>query len=899
MNKLSQLHFCGTFRDYQQRVLDNADEYLRDGKIHIVAAPGSGKTILGLELICRLGAPALVLSPSVTIRQQWGERFEQNFLPEGEKIEDCVSYDLMNPKLITSVTYQALHAAYNRLLLENESDGEEETGAAQDFSGFELIKTVKKLGLGTVCLDEAHHLRSEWQKALEGFISAMGTEVTTVALTATPPYDSTVGEWQRYTDLCGEIDDEIFTPQLVKQESLCPHQDYIYFSYPTEAETRVLRDYRERAAKCTAEIMQSGLVVDALKAAGAYETPLDEELFLENSEGFVALLCLANANGDKVPKALKRLLLPFGRLPRFKLSFAETAFQFVKDSPEIFGEELSERLREYLARNSLIEKRKVCLRSNEKLDRQLIASNGKLDSMNEILRAELDCMGDRLRMLVLTDYIKKDVEKLIGTDEPIVSMGTVPVFEKLRREFGDETKLALVSGSLVIIPDSAAEFVRAKADELGISCAAKPIEGTRHLRVSISGSNKSKVALITAALNAGEINVLVGTKALLGEGWDSPCINSLILASFVGSFMLSNQMRGRAIRRDPAVADKTANIWHLVTVEPPLFFENALVKRVADVAAADENVIEGADFKTLQRRFDCFLAPAYNSDVIESGLDRIDVIKPPYTKEGFEEIDRRMLAAAADRAGMAHRWENALEGVDGTEVMTANEVPLSIAPRSVLLNNAFAELLLIVAFYQLLRSLLFGIIASARSIFLFLLSTVMCLIIAFFMVRLGIRIARFFSPKKTVEAFAKCLLHTLRELGKIKSDARIKVTENLTGTQILCALGGATEHEKTEFAAAMSELLSPIDNPRYVLIKKYGKLLTYTCSYPCPSVIGGKKENVEIFGRELGHVAGGFELVYTRSESGRKTLLKCRKKSYLNVNELLTSKKKVSAYKWN
>lgn len=41
------IEFYGTFRDYQQRVLDNANKYLKDGKINIVAAPGSGKTILG------------------------------------------------------------------------------------------------------------------------------------------------------------------------------------------------------------------------------------------------------------------------------------------------------------------------------------------------------------------------------------------------------------------------------------------------------------------------------------------------------------------------------------------------------------------------------------------------------------------------------------------------------------------------------------------------------------------------------------------------------------------------------------------------------------------------------------------------------------------------------------
>ena len=69
-------------------------------------------------------------------------------------------------------------------------------------------------------------------------------------------------------------------------------------------------------------------------------------------------------------------------------------------------------------------------------------------------------------------------------------------------------------------------------------------------------------------LKQGKINVLVGTKSLLGEGWDSPCINSLIMASFIGSYVLSNQMRGRAIRTDKNDPNKKSNVWHLVCLDP-------------------------------------------------------------------------------------------------------------------------------------------------------------------------------------------------------------------------------------------------------------------------------------------------------------------------------------------
>ena len=105
------LAFKGRWRSYQERVLREADRYLADHKIHIVAAPGSGKTTLGIELIRRLGQPCLILSPSITIRQQWLERIEEGFLLDGCRREELLSNDLRNSRPITAITYQALYSA--------------------------------------------------------------------------------------------------------------------------------------------------------------------------------------------------------------------------------------------------------------------------------------------------------------------------------------------------------------------------------------------------------------------------------------------------------------------------------------------------------------------------------------------------------------------------------------------------------------------------------------------------------------------------------------------------------------------------------------------------------------------------------------------------------------------
>ena len=107
MNYEGILEFHGTWRSYQARVLQNVSRYLSDDKIHIVAAPGSGKTTLGIELIKRLNANTLILAPSITIREQWAARIQEAFLCDGYSLEDYVSLSL-KPVSYTHLGYPDL-----------------------------------------------------------------------------------------------------------------------------------------------------------------------------------------------------------------------------------------------------------------------------------------------------------------------------------------------------------------------------------------------------------------------------------------------------------------------------------------------------------------------------------------------------------------------------------------------------------------------------------------------------------------------------------------------------------------------------------------------------------------------------------------------------------------------
>jgi len=103
--------FQKTWRVYQSRLLDQLDRYLANKHLHVVAAPGSGKTVLGLEVIRRINQPTLVLAPTLTIRDQWVDRLIELFLPRGSGRPAWISTELRSPGFLTVATYQALHAA--------------------------------------------------------------------------------------------------------------------------------------------------------------------------------------------------------------------------------------------------------------------------------------------------------------------------------------------------------------------------------------------------------------------------------------------------------------------------------------------------------------------------------------------------------------------------------------------------------------------------------------------------------------------------------------------------------------------------------------------------------------------------------------------------------------------
>ena len=874
MNQFRNIQFRGTFRDYQQRVLDNADKYLKDGKINIVAAPGSGKTILGLELIRRLASPCIVLSPTTAIRQQWGERFKDLFLDNVEDFSLLFSNDLHHIKLINSITYQALYTAVDKISATEDED--------IDCSDVDIFATMREFGIKTVCLDEAHHLKNEWQKALEKFISALDKDVKIISLTATPPYDSEDSEWSRYMNICGEIDEEIFVPELVGQNTLCPHQDYIYFNYPTESEIESFRTHKERALLAVEDLGKLDIFAHVCQSLNAER---DYDILFSDAKQYIALATLLKYYGFEIDKKLIRELTAKRGLPPFKMQYAETAIGFLLNG-ELITEEQKAEIVSVLKNYSVYEKKKVTLDLNERLKRALISSVGKLESIGRIASNEVSAMGKRLRMLVLTDYIKKENLTKIASAEEFNSVNIVSIFETLRRA-NLNVNIGVLSGSLVILPKT--------IDLSDLKHKKEEIANTDYCTVEFTGALHRGVDYVGKLFEEGKIQILIGTKSLLGEGWDSPCINSLILASFVGSFVLSNQMRGRAIRIDKNDPEKSANIWHLVTVEPEYLFKDKATERISAYLKEDYKELHSYDYDILKRRFDSFMGPNYTTGTVESGIERITLIKPPYDKNGIERINEEMLRLSAERSEVKNKWRG--EVADGSfAVGVETEIPKE-AKIPVFTFWNFALNSIIVATEIALMKPLVRLISN-NNIPLSL-GTLAVMIGLFVVLYQGIKkMVLHANPANSIKTLGVAVYKTLCECGLISPSAKVETTAHKQLYFVALYLRNASIHDQNIFNTAMAEMLSPIENPRYILISKNKfKRYNYELSFACPSIIGKKKEYVEVLAEKLKATTGNFEPVYTHREDGRRLILKCRKRSYITFNEKAMGKKyKVSHF---
>src|SRR5262249_12217597 len=171
---------------------------------------------------------------------------------------------------------------------------------------------------------------------------------------------------------------------------------------------------------------------------------------------------------------------------------------------------------------------------------------------------------------------------------------------------------------------------RAERDEDGLA------------RLTATGSGwrpRLWVELATAAFADGVTQVLVGTRALLGEGWDAPCVNCLVDLTQATTSVSVTQMRGRSLRLDPDDPEKIASNWDIVCVAPELARGTA-------------------DYERFVRKHLHLFAPSEDG-AIEAGPSHVHPALGPFAPPAdaeFDEINRTMIRRAADHRQARVRW---------------------------------------------------------------------------------------------------------------------------------------------------------------------------------------------------------------------------------------------------
>ncbi len=303
------IRFTKQLRPSQLDVVEIARRELAAGqrRLHIVAPPGSGKTVTGLYLWAEcVRVPALVLSPNSAIQAQWAARLDMFDCPGGAA--SLASTDPEAPRLFTSLTYQAVtlprrggddidaeaielwieklvgkgqakdpdEAAawiddlkrHNRAYYDDRLGGYRKAVRDEVAIGGEAIKTLhasslrtlerlKQSGVGLLILDECHHLLSHWGRVLADAYRYFDQPIV-LGLTATPPdrRGKPPEDVKRYDEFFGPVDYEVPVPAVVKDGFLAPYQDLVQFVRPTSEELAFVASADEKLNELVEELCE-------------------------------------------------------------------------------------------------------------------------------------------------------------------------------------------------------------------------------------------------------------------------------------------------------------------------------------------------------------------------------------------------------------------------------------------------------------------------------------------------------------------------------------------------------------------------------------------------------------------------------------------------------------------
>lgn len=985
------LKFRYPFRTHQKMILDRFEQEIRKKepgqplRLHVVAPPGSGKTIIGIELAVRLKKPSLVVCPNTAIQGQWVKKVEL-FIPENSGVHpgEIVTSQSDQPRFINVLTYQILSipedaaetiinlaegfwandisqaqhieqeearariaamktsnpAQYKKELskytkgIRNGKLLDSQAARSGDKDSLisvlhprtrELLTKLRNYGVKTVIFDECHHLQTYWAVVMKNILEWMGIE-NIIGLTATPPVDERTEILQNYTNLLGPIDFEIPTPAVVKDGMLAPYQDMTYFCIPGQQEMAYLSNCHQKFHSLVEQFkspdsdfcqwMKSRIIERRLADGTQREW---RKLFAARPDFSTAGVKYLIKAGVRIPADITLTSEMAGDLTieEWAMLIEDYALNRLKISGEEAHQALYDTIRDALYTLGFILTEKGIRTYISPIDRVLSYSRSKLQAVKDILRHEMRLMGDRLRVAVVTDFEYSNALSLAKLDNVLDEEcgGAISVIKELvTDEELDTLNPVMVTGKSLLCDDDIAETYLAHfkewANEHGydINLTMKPVYGGRLYEIEGSGrdwNTKSAILFTTSLLEKGITRCIVGTRGLLGEGWDAISLNTLIDLCCASTYASVNQLRGRSIRKDENYPRKLANNWDVVAYAPGL-----------------EKGIN--DLKRLHKKHRQFYSICEDGR-IQKGVAHIDPSLAFMTDMNLDAINRfneKMMARAAERESQYDKWrigekfanieqdsvefsmERSAVPCD-TGVFTLHTANLRGKAAANKFKGGAGALALLAAIAAAGVSIPVAIGLGAASA-LFIRSSIK-----------GMNKAAEYSRKHVLcmdslelaRRFGLCLFHALKDAGLINR-MLLEKHLNISGREdgSVRVFLDASSEESALFAKSFDELLSPIMNQRYAVPRyetavpdsrgdlaainaglKPGQALV-AAWHPVPDVLGVNKEKAEIFKKHWNRWVSRGELVYLKSAEGERII------EQYGMNNVLGIKKQVASF---
>ena len=921
------IRFQGQLRPSQAEVVAIESEQLNRGqpRLHIVAPPGSGKTVLGLFLWAEcVQKPALVLSPNSAIQAQWAARTSL-FRAENatENISELVSTSPKFPGLLTSLTYQSVTLPsrncddtdlaatslwVERLIAQEHADSPEAAnqwindlkqrspdyfnsrlatwrklireqkafdGQALELlhqSSVDTLTRLKEANVGLIILDECHHLMGHWGRVLAAANEVLGDPVV-IGLTATPPDrdGQKPDDIKRYDDYFGPIDYEVPVPAVVRDGFLAPYQDLVYFVRPTATELSYVAEvdgnFRSLLnSLCAARTTEPGSIPPLptwlFQTLDRLELPASKcetwQQFEKRDPDFAeAARVFLNALEVDLPPNVPAVGGVFERL------FLKKSQTVADLPPEILQTVLDRYIRHGLRRSSNPDDQQLCAQAIDRLrllgiqitetgsqkcaspiSRILGYTHNKVAALIPILEVEIECLDDHLRAVVITDYektsaVSSDVSHILNEE----AGGAVAAFRTLiGTPSTNNLDPILMTGSTILVDHDLSDLFLAAAQHW---LAANNFEVQLELTdeklfhvVKGSGADwcpRVYIQMITQLFQDGITRCLVGTRGLLGEGWDANRINVLIDLTTVTTSMTVNQLRGRSIRLDPLQPNKLANNWDVICIAPE--FARGL-----------------DDFHRLCRKHQTIYGIT-DDGAIEKGVGHVhaalSAVIPTELHDSVDEINSDMLRRAAERDSARKLW-NIGSGYSGKPTKT---VEFRVQPEA-------------------LRA---GFVSSIPNS------------------------AGVWEPLELGRALAHTVLQSLAEAGMLKSSPSLRIAQRHGGYVRIYLANSSTEDDSL-FATSLCELLSPFQRPRYLIpfivdrvIRKpltgwmpnlLGKIFEtkqpqLICYHSLPAVFSRNKELTQTFQDHWNAIVSDGDAMYCNQSKGQQLVEDARKRNLM------------------